>query len=138
MVLLDQQQEVSNYSALDCSRGVAAVAATFFITISPRLMVARDIIGGIYFPLGFFLRIALALVVEAGALFWVTRQLRVFERFSNEWLNIGLLFGVGLAYITLFLLSVRILRLVRQSDIADFQSVGIPSLNKLLGRLFGV
>jgi O-antigen/teichoic acid export membrane protein len=118
--------------------GVAAVAATFFITISPRLMVARDIIGGIYFPLGFFLRIALALVVEAGALFWVTRQLRVFERFTNEWLNIGLLFGVGLAYITLFLLSVRILRLVRQSDIADFKSVNIPSLNKLLGRLFGV
>ena len=118
--------------------GVAAVAATFFITISPRLLVARRIIGGIYFPLRFFVRIALVLVVEAGALFWITRQLRVFERYTNEWLNIGLLFGVGLVYITVFLLSVRTLRLVRQADIADFQSVGVPGLNKLLGRLFGV
>jgi O-antigen/teichoic acid export membrane protein len=118
--------------------GVAAVAATFFLTISPRLLVARNIIGGIYFPLKFFLRIALALGVEAGVLFWITRQLQVFDRFSNEWVNIGLLFSVGLVYIVVFLLSVRMLRLVRQSDIADFQAMNIPNLNKLLGRLFGV
>jgi hypothetical protein len=37
-----------------------------------------------------------------------------------------------------FLLFVRILRLVKHSDIADFKALEIPRLNKLLSRLFGV
>jgi len=118
--------------------GVAAVAGTFVITIAPRLLVARDIIGGIYFPVKFFLRIVFVLVLEAAAFFWITRQTRLFELSGNEWLNIGLLFAIGLAYLFVFLLLVRILRLVRQSDIADFQALGIARLNKLLTRLFGV
>ncbi len=118
--------------------GVGAVAGTFLITISPRLLVARDIIGGIYFPIKFFLRIVFALVLEAAAFFWITRQTRLFERFGSDWLNIGLLFAVGLAYLFVFLLLVRLLRLVRQSDIADFQSLQIHRLNKLLAQLFGV
>ena len=118
--------------------GVVAVAGTFFVTIAPRLLVARDIIGGIYFPVWFFLRIVFVLVLEAAALFWVTRQVQLFERFGNEWLNIGLLFAVGLGYMLVFLLLVRILRLVKQSDIADFQALEITRLNKLLARLFGV
>ncbi|MEN7972599.1 MAG: oligosaccharide flippase family protein, partial [Verrucomicrobiota bacterium] len=99
--------------------GVGAVAGTFSITIAPRLLVTRDILGGIYFPGKFFLRIVLALVMEAAAFFWLTRQIRLFELFSNEWINIGLLFAVGIAYLLVFLLLVRILRLVRQVDIAD-------------------
>jgi len=118
--------------------GVVAVAGTFFVTIAPRLLVARDIIGGIYFPGKFFLRIVSVLLLEAAAFFWITWQVRLFERFGNEWINIGLLFAVGLSYLFVFLLLVRILRLVRQSDIADFQAMGIPRLNKLLTQLFGV
>ncbi len=118
--------------------GVAAVAGTFLVTIAPRLLVAREIIGGIYFPVRFFLRIVFVLVLEAAALFWITRQVQLFERFGNEWLNIGLLFAVGLGYMIIFLLLVRILRLVKQSDIADFLALEIPRLNKLLARLFGV
>jgi O-antigen/teichoic acid export membrane protein len=118
--------------------GVWAVAGTFFVTISPRLLLARDIIGGIYFPVWFFLRIVLALVLEAAAFFWITRWIRLFDRFVNEWVNIGLLFAVGAGYVLVFLLLVRMLRLVRHSDIADFKALDIPRLNKLLARLFGV
>lgn len=118
--------------------GVAAVSGTFFITIAPRLLVARDIIGGIYFPGSFFLRMVVSLALEAAALYWITRQVGLFERFTNEWINIGLLFAVGAVYLILFLLLVRVLKLVRQSDIADFQSLGIPRLNRLLTRMFGV
>jgi len=118
--------------------GVVAVAGTFFITIAPRLLVARDIIGGIYFPGKFFLRIVSVLVLEAGVFFWITRQVKLFEVFGDDWANIGLLFAVGMLYLLVFLLLVRVLLLVRQSDIADFQSLGIPRLNKLLTQLFGV
>lgn len=118
--------------------GVAAITGTFFITIAPRLLLLRDLIGGIWFPLGFFLRIALALTAVAGGLYGLSRQLRLFERFSSEWINLGLLFAVGAVYLVLFLLCVRLLRLVRKADIADFQSLGIRRLNRLLAKLFGV
>ena len=118
--------------------GVVAVAGTFFITITPRLLVARDIIGGIYFPIKFFFRIVSVLVLEAAAFFWITRQVRLFEIFEDDWSNIGLLFAVGMLYLLVSLLFIRVLRLVRQSDIADFQAMGIPRLNKLLSGLFGV
>ena len=118
--------------------GVAAVSGTFFITIAPRLLVARDIIGGIYFPVRFFLRIVLALVLEAGVFFWITRQAKLFERLDSDWLNIGLLFLIGLVYLLVFLLLVRILRLVKKADIADVQALNITRLNQFLSRLFGV
>jgi len=118
--------------------GVCAVAGTFILTIAPRLMVARRLIGGIYFPVRFFLRLVLALTLEAAAFFWITQRVQLFERFGNEWINVGLLFAVGLAYLLVFLLIVRALRLVRQSDIADFQALEIVRLNKLLTWLFGV
>jgi O-antigen/teichoic acid export membrane protein len=118
--------------------GMYAVLCTFLITIAPRLYVARRIIGGIYFPLRFFLRIALVLVLEAAALYRAVEYLRLFERFDHQWINIGLLLGVGLVYLVFFLLAVRFLRLVRKPDIADFHALGIIRLNRLLTRLFGV
>ncbi len=118
--------------------GVVAVAGTFFITISPRLLVARSIIGGIYFPVKFFLRIGFVLILEAAAFFWLVQQSRLLERFDSNALNIVLLFAIGLTYLFVFLLLVRVLRLVRKPDIADFQALGIPRLNQLLYGLFGV
>jgi len=118
--------------------GVAAVAGTFFITISPRLLVARSIIGGIYFPGKFFLRMVLTLLLEAGAFFWLTRKIQLFDRFTNEVVNIGLLFAIGLVYLLIFSVLVRVLRLVRHADIVDFKTLGIPRLNRLLGLFFGV
>jgi hypothetical protein len=114
------------------------VAGTFFITIAPRLLVARDLIGGLYFPGRFFLRMLAALVLIAGALFWITRQADLFGRFDNIWLNIGLLLATGLAYLVVFLVSIRLLRLVRPDDIAEFKALGIPRLNRFLALFFGV
>jgi O-antigen/teichoic acid export membrane protein len=118
--------------------GVGAVAGTFLITIAPRLLVARDLIGGIYFPARFFLRICMVLALDAGVLFWITRQTRLFERFDSMWLNIGLLGATGLAYLTVFLVSGRVLGLVRPNDIAEFKALNIPRLNRFLARVFGV
>jgi len=118
--------------------GVAAVSGTFFITIAPRLLVARRIIGGIHFPIGFFLRILSILALEAELFFWVVRQTRALERLGGEWLALGLLFVVGVAYLLLFLLAARSLKLVHPADIADFRALEIPRLNKLLDGVFGV
>jgi O-antigen/teichoic acid export membrane protein len=118
--------------------GICAVAGTFLITIAPRLLVARGIIGGIYFPMRFFLRMVLVLVFDAAAFYWIAMQTRLFERYEANWINLGLLFAVGLAFLLVFLLLVRVLKMVRQSDIADFQALEIAPLNKLLKRLFGV
>ncbi len=118
--------------------GVCAVAGTFILTVTPRLMVAHRLIGGIYFPIKFFLRIVFALTMEAIAFFWITQRVQLFERFGNEWINIGLLFAVGLVYLFVFWLLIRIFRLVRQVDIADFQALGIVRLNKFLAGVFGV
>jgi O-antigen/teichoic acid export membrane protein len=118
--------------------GAAAVAGTFFITIAPRLLVARDLIGGIHFPGRFFLRMLGVLVLIAGVLFWITRQVQLFEHFENVWINIGLLLATGLAYLILFLLSIRLLRLIRPDDIAEFKALSIPRLNRFLKRVLGV
>ena len=99
---------------------------------------ARDLIGGIYFPGRFFLRMLATLTVIAGALYWITRQMRLFEHFDSMWINIGLLLAAGLTYLILFLLCIRLLRLVRPDDIAEFKGLGIPRLNRFLKRVLGV
>ncbi|MCF7816653.1 MAG: oligosaccharide flippase family protein [Kiritimatiellales bacterium] len=118
--------------------GICAVLGTFVLTISPRLMVARRIIGGIYFPMRFLLRMTGVLALDAGAFYWIAVQTRLFERFANNWINLGLLFAVAAAYLVVFLLCVRMLHLVRKSDIADFQALEIAPLNTALKLLFGV
>lgn len=118
--------------------GICAVLGTFLITIAPRLDVARKIIGGIYFPMRFLLRMAAVLVLDAGAFYWIAMQTRLFARYAHNWINFGLLFAVAAAYLAVFLLLVRALHLVRKSDIADFQSLEIAPLNKVLKLLFGV
>jgi len=112
--------------------GVCAVLGTFFITIAPRLMVVRHIIGGLYFPGGFILRICAVLVAEGAVLHWLVGLVRLFDRFDISWINFGLLFVVAGVYLLIFLFLIRGLRLVRQSDIADFHALEIKKLNKML------
>ena len=118
--------------------GICAVFFTFLLTIVPRMMVVRRVIGGIYFPAGFLFRIGTALVVDAAAFYGLAARVRLFERFEQDWINIGLLFGIAFAYGVVFLLLVRLFRLVRKSDIADFQALNIKRLNKLMSLLIGV
>ncbi len=115
--------------------GVCAVLGTFLLTIVPRLMVVRRILGGIYFPGGFVLRLVAVLAFEGAAFHGLAGKLRIFERFAPDWINLGLLFAIGAAYLLVFLLLVRLLRLVRKADVADFQALGIAPLNRVL-RMF--
>lgn len=115
--------------------GIAAVAGTFFLTIPFRVRVVRRLLGGIYFPTGFFLRIAAALAVEGVVFRAIAMHTNLFGLSAHPWINAGLLFLVGGLYLGLFLLLARALRLVRREDIADFEALDIAKLNRVLRLL---
>ena len=112
--------------------GIFAVAGTFVLTIPFRLHVVRGIVGGIYFPGGFFIRMAGALVLLAWGFHALSSRMGLFEITDLRIVNIGLLFVIGITYLALFLLAVRYLRLVRNGDVKDFHALGIERLNVLL------
>lgn len=115
--------------------GVLAVALTFLITIPFRLRVVRSIIGGIYFPTGYLLRIALPLALWA-ALIWALfgAGVRV-ARLDQGGLLLLLLFAAGGVYLLGALVLIRRFRLVRPADVADFHALGIERLNRILDVL---
>ncbi|NNJ70454.1 MAG: oligosaccharide flippase family protein [Kiritimatiellales bacterium] len=112
--------------------GLWAVVGTFVLTLPVRMWVVRRILGGIHFPVGFFLRILLSLSALGAALQWMVTRVDLFALFQSRWINIGLLFGVGVLYMLMFLLLIRLFRLVRREDIEDFHALGIEPLNKVL------
>ena len=112
--------------------GIGAVAGTFFLTIPFRLWVVRGILGGVYFPIGFFLRIFISLLALGGIFRWFSTQFSIFELFERQEINIVLLICVGGLYGCVFLLAARYLRLVREEDIADFHALEISKLNRIL------
>ena len=112
--------------------GIGAVVGTFVLTIPLRVFVVRQILGGIYFPARFFLRVFATLVVEAAVFHWVTDKTRIFERVDGQWTGVVLLVLLGTLYLGVFLLLVRFNRVVREEDIADFHALEIKRLNKML------
>ena len=112
--------------------GIFAVLGTFVLTIPFRLWVVRGILGGVYFPVAFFLRILTTLAL-LGVLFrWLAGYWNVFNYSDNQGIGIAILFLIAGLYLGLFLLSIRYLRLVREEDIEDFHALDIPKLNQLL------
>lgn len=112
--------------------GIGAVVGTFVLTIPFRLLIVRRVIGGVHFPIRFFLRVCATLAIEGGVIFWIVEKTRLFSRFDNFAVNIGLLLLVSAVYAALFLVLVRLHRVVRQEDIEDFHNLGIKRLNKVL------
>jgi len=94
--------------------------------------VVRQILGGIYFPTRFFMRVFSTLVIEGAVFHWVTGKIRLFERFEDQWANVVLLLLLGALYLGVFLILVRLHRVVREEDIKDFHALGIERLNKVL------
>ncbi len=115
--------------------GILAVAGTFALTIPFRMGVVRGIVGGIYFPIRFFLRNLATLVVLGGLFKWLAGAAGLFGCSPARAVNVLLLFGVGVAYFGLFVLLVRLLRLVRDEDVEQFRALGIARLNRLLRLL---
>lgn len=94
-----------------------------------RLSVVRKIIGGIFFPVSYLLRMALTLFVLASVLSVVSNHWKLLEMFETRWLNVVTLFGIGALYGLLFLVCIRIFRLVKEEDISDFRALDIKKLN---------
>jgi O-antigen/teichoic acid export membrane protein len=118
--------------------GVWAVLGTFVLTIVPRMIVVRRIIGGIYFPGRFLARISSVLVLDAALLYWFAERVRLFERFEHDVINMSLLFVIAAFYMFVFLLVVRAMRLVQPADVADLKELQLIRLNKALHIVLGV
>jgi O-antigen/teichoic acid export membrane protein len=112
--------------------GILAVVGTFILTIPIRLWVVSRIIGGVYFPALFCLRITVVLAALAGGFYWVSQKASLFTLVDSRVLNLLLLFGIGGLYLVVFVLAVRYLRLVRQEDVKEFLALEIAKLNVVL------
>ncbi|MDF7807583.1 oligosaccharide flippase family protein [Pontiellaceae bacterium B12219] len=112
--------------------GILAVVGTFVFTIPIRLWVVSRIIGGVYFPALFCLRITVVLAALAGSFYWISQKAALFTWVESRLLNLVFLAGIGGFYLCAFLLMVRYLRLVRKEDVQDFQALDIARLNSVL------
>ena len=104
----------------------AAVALTFFITSPIRLYVASRLLGGIYFPGYFFARILVVLFVLA----------YLFSLVPIESVAVRI-FGLGPAYMVVYLCLIRIFRLIKPDDIAELREFQFEKVNRLLELITG-
>jgi O-antigen/teichoic acid export membrane protein len=105
---------------------VAAVALTFVLTIPVRLRAVRRLVGGIWFPTGFLLRVLVPSVLLAGGL-----------RLLTPSPGLPLLAAIGVAYAALLLLAVRLFGLIREADVIAARELGFSRLNRALDLLLG-
>lgn len=105
---------------------IGAVAGTFVLTIPWRLRAVRGILGGIHFPTAFFVRHLLLVSALAAVLSPLARHL-----------NLGALAALGCVYLVLYPVLIRLLRLVRPSDVEDLRALGIGRVNYALDLLVG-
>lgn len=109
--------------------GMGAVAGTFLISAPIRLSVVRKILGGIFFPTAYLLRMTLTLFALSSGMILVSNRWNLLGLFETRWLNVVTLFGLGALYLLLFVVCIRIFRLVRDEDVADFRDLNIKKLN---------
>ena len=103
---------------------IAAVFGTFLMTIPLRLRAVRSILGGIHFPASFFLRHLFAAAILAALLSPVAQKLSL--------VTLTLLGG---AYLLLYVVLTRLLRLIRPSDVEELRSIGLNRVNFVLKLL---
>lgn len=115
--------------------GMGAVAGTFLISAPIRLSVVKKIIGGIFFPTHYLLRMALPLFALAGGLTLASNHWKLLQTFEIRWLNIVTLFELGALYILLFFVCIRVFRLVKEEDVSDFRALDIKKLNFIFDLL---
>ena len=103
---------------------VAAVGLTFILTVPVRLAVVRRLIGGVWFPAGFMVRVAVPTMVLALLLLPLASRLNV----------VALLF-LAAFYLGVYVLLVKHLRLLRPEDITDLRRLELGNLNRVLNWL---
>lgn len=116
----------------------AAVVLTFALTIPIRLFVARKIIGGIYFPLSFFLRHAAVLYGGAWGLSQLTPLVsRPFEPTLGAYASLPAITLLGVAFVALYLLALRFLHLFTHDDAVEFRKMNVARLNRAIDLIAG-
>ncbi len=103
---------------------IGAVAGTFVITLPIKLLVIRGLIGGIYFPMMFFLRVFIPSFLIAGL---------VSMNISGD--TIPSLICAGIGYVTLYFAIMKYGRLIRRSDTEKFRAIGLPKLNRFFDMI---
>lgn len=98
-----------------------AVFGTFALTIPIRLYKVHSLIGGIFFPFRFFLKMSIPLFVLAFA----------FSPLS-ELLNLPMLFALALLYGLLYLVVIKMFGLLSAEDVREFENLDIALLTKVL------
>ncbi|MCF6285065.1 MAG: oligosaccharide flippase family protein [Candidatus Hydrogenedentes bacterium] len=101
-----------------------AIVATFALTIPIRLYVVSRLIGGIYFPLRFFLKL-LGLLLGLAFLFSLLVSSPGFV----------VLAALTIAYLVTYVALLRGLRLIHPDDIAEIREMGFTRLNRVLDAL---
>lgn len=111
---------------------VGAVLGTFLLTLPLRLYMVVRFVGGVYFPLRFFAKIAVCMFVLAGMLSVVLHHLNIVTMF-----NLGIvLFSLGIGYVGAYFVMIKRFGLIRRQDVSEWQSLGFHKLNRLLDFLF--
>jgi O-antigen/teichoic acid export membrane protein len=105
---------------------IGAVVFTFVSTIPIRLYVVSHFIGGIHFPVWFFVKFLVLGFGLAGIMSPMAWNCSI----------PGLVFA-GLLYAGSYLLAIRSLRLVKPEDFAELKRMGLPKLTKALDFLTG-
>lgn len=109
--------------------GMGAVAGTFLISAPIRLSVVRKIIGGIFFPVSYLLRMTFPLFALAGTLTLISNHWNLLSLFETRWLNVLTLFALGGIYLLSYVVLIRVFHLVKDEDVADFRALDIRKLN---------
>ncbi|MBC8205865.1 MAG: polysaccharide biosynthesis C-terminal domain-containing protein [Kiritimatiellales bacterium] len=112
-----------------------ALTSALVLSMPVRIIIIRRILGGIYFPIAYMLRMGISLFALAGSFAWVSNHWKLLERFETDWMNLITLFALGGLYMACYLIAIRFLRLIREEDLADFRALGINPLNKIFDLL---
>lgn len=116
----------------------AAVVLTFFLTIPVRLYVARKIIGGIYFPTGFFLRHAALLFGSAWGLSLLATPIgNVFAPWLGRFANLPAIVLLGMVFVAIYIAAMRWLDLFTHDDAVEFRKLNVSALNRVLNIVAG-
>jgi O-antigen/teichoic acid export membrane protein len=102
----------------------AAVVATFAVNLPIRLAVARRLIGGLFLPLRFYLKLAAPFLLLGVALAPLGAERGLFG-----------LSALGLAHLGGSLALIRIFGLIGPEDVDGFESLDLPLLDRTLAAL---
>jgi O-antigen/teichoic acid export membrane protein len=103
-----------------------AVLFSYVLTIPVCAYVIGRLIGGIFFPMRFFLKIALVLFVWAAILSPLSMHLNIF--------TLGALFVL---FSGVYLFLIRFLKLVSNEDVKDLRQLGFQKVNSILDLALG-